>query len=373
MLLLSFLCQIVYWIHYGYIAGYRNRHKVNSKEQLPPISVIVVVEQNDDYIENGLPLLLEQEHPNFEVVVVNDCGGIDVDLALGRLSKAYSNLRFTTIKRDVKFVHSHKTPLTIGIKAAKYENIVITNADSYPTNEKWLSYISRGLAGTDLVIGYTGFEIKKDLANRIIRSTRLSTSIRYLRASISSKPYRGIYNNIAYTKTVFFANKGYTHLSMTIGEDDMYVQKIARTCAANVIINPRSTMRQNICGGLKWWWSEQRYRTYSYRYFPLGIRIKTFFELLTTFLFFVSTSIVGVLAIVGLVSDPYIWGAALVLLLIRQVVFYISIRRIARRLGEFSILWSYMLYDILSPIYETVLCLSRRLSPPVRVWIQNLK
>lgn len=373
-LLITLLCQIGYWLYYSSIAGYRNRHKVSSSdEKLPSVSVIVIVTDETDYIENGLPLLLEQEHPEFEVVVVNDCAGAEVDFELSKMARAYPNLRYTTIKKDAKFNHSRKIPLTIGIKAARYENIVVTATDAHPTNEKWLSFISRGIAGADLVIGYTGFDIQPGFANKVARCSRLDSSIRYLRAAITGHPYRGIYNNIAYTKSVFFSNRGYTHLTMSVGEDDLFVQRISRNCATNVIINPRSTLRQESYEKLRYWWQEQRYRTYPYRHYPGGVRIKTFVDLTSRSLFTLSAVALGVMAACGVITDPYIWASVGALFLIREFVVWFSVRRITRRLGEIKIVWSYMLYEIFSPLTEALLCLSRRLSPPLRVWIQNSK
>lgn len=367
------ICQIIYWISYGAIAKYRNRHRLSQDEPLPAVSVIVIVNDNPHYIENGLPLLLEQEHPNFEVVVVNDCGGADIDFELTKLSRAYPFLRFTTIKKDNKFNHSRKIPLVIGIKAATHENIIITDTDALPSNEKWLAYMCRGMAGADLVIGYTGFEIEKGIANKIIRCSRLAMSIRYLSSAINGKPYRGIYNNIGYTKSIFFDSRGYTNLTMTVGEDDLFVQKIARRCNTSVIINPQSTMRQRTFGGLRWWWQERRYSSYAYRYYPAGIKIKTFTELLSRTLFFLAFLTMVTLSAMQIVTSPILWASAAALFIAREATLLIVIRRVARRLGEIKIVWSFMVYDLISPLMETILAISRRMSPPLRLWIQNSK
>lgn len=374
LLLILFVVQISYWMNYSRIAKFRNRHRTVSGDPLPAVSIVVIVTHNDeDYIENGLPLLLEQEHSDFEVIVVNDCGGRDIDFALSRLTKAYSNLKFTTLKKDDKFNHSRKIPIIIGLKAAKNQNVVITDTDALPTNEKWLAYVCRGFCGADMVIGYTGFEIKEGLANRVIRCSRLSSSIRSLSAAIAGKPYRGIYNNIGFTKKLFFDSRGYTHLRMTVGEDDLFVQKVAPYCYTSVIINPQSTLRQNQYGGLGWWWAGQRYSTYAMRYYPTKVRIKTFIELLTRALFFTTIGALILLVSICEVTNPVIWATAALLLILRELVLYLSIHKIANRLGEINIVWSFMLYDLICPTIEAILCISRRIKPPKTLWIQNSK
>lgn len=371
----TFIIQIIYWLNYGTIATHRNRHRTPPGDTLPEVSVVVIVGEDLSYIENGLPLLLEQEHPNFEVIAVNDCGGTSIDNALLRLQKAYPNLRFTTLKKDIRFKHSRKIPLVVGLKAARYENIIITDPNCSPSNDKWLSYFCRGFSGGgDLVIGYTGFEIESGMANRMIRASRLSMSIRYLRAAIGGHAYRGIYNNIGYTKNLFFNNRGFTHLRMSLGEDDLFVQKVATKTNTSVIINPQSTTRQQAMGGLKWWWNEQRYYTYSYRYYPTRVKINTFIELFSRSLLTASTAAAGVLWALGLLTDPLIWGSvAVALWLVREAIMINSVRRITRRLGEIKIIWSYLLYDLLSPVTEAVLAINRRVKPFQGLWIQDRK
>lgn len=373
ILTVLFIIQITYWLNYARIAKFRNRHRTSAGEPLPPVSVIVIVEDDEQYIEQSLPLLLEQEHPNYEVVVVNDCGGRDVDFALARLSKAYSHLKYTTIRRDDKFNHSRKIPIVIGLKAASYENVIITHIDASPTNEKWLSYLCRGFSGAELVIGYTGFEIEKGLANKFIRCSRLATSIRYLSSAIGGNPYRGIYNNIGFTRRLFFENRGYTHLTMTVGEDDLFVQRVAPYSYTSVIINPQSTLRQTPYGGFKWWWEERRYSTYAMRYYPYRVRIKTFAELLTRSLFFVSIISIASMTALGIVTSPVVWGLSTALLLAREAIVFNSIHKITGRLGEIKIVWSFMFYDLIAPLTEAILAISRRIKPSQRLWIQNSK
>lgn len=367
VLTVAFVIQLVYLLYYGGLAAKKGEVLRHTRE-CEGVTIVVIVGEDYDYIENGLPMLLEQDYPLFEVVVVNDCGGFDVDLELNKLTRVYDNLRFTTIKRDELFNHSRKTPLNIGIKAAKYDRIIITHTNALPTNERWLESMARGFNGADLVIGYTGLDVKKGIVNALLRSSRMASSVRYLRAAQATKPYKGIYNNIGFTKGIYMQVKGYSHLRMTLGEDDLFVQKIAGHCGTGVVVNPRATLRQSTCGGIGWWFAEQRYRTSSFRLYPMAVRLRTFFDLASRALFFIST-----VAAVLFFSDYYLWGGVILLLIIRELVFMITSRRIAKRLCEIKIMWGYFIYDKIAPLSEAILCISRRLSPPRMIWIQNQK
>lgn len=357
--------QIVYWMRYGRVATHRHSLREPEGATTPPVSVVVVVADDPDYITEHLPKLLTQNHPNYEVVVVDDGSETDLTDELLIMQAQYPHLRFTTIKADPVFRHSRKLALTVGIKAAKYDNIVFTDADAVPASEKWLSIMARGFNGGQLVIGYTGIERKPGLANKIMRCQRLTTSIRYLNSAIRGHVYRGIYNNIGYTKRLFFGNKGYTHLRMTLGEDDLFVQKVAPVCSrrTSVMLNPSATVRQFQWGGLKWWRSERRYRSAAFDLYPWSVRISVIAELLTRALLTLGTAAILVLL------PPVLWIVAASLFILRELTMALTVRMIARRVGERRLMWAYLAHDLCAPAGELILWIGRKLRPSQRLWI----
>ena len=366
LLLVAFVIQLVYWMRYRAVAVHRHPYRLKEGEPLPPVSVVVIVNEDFEYIAEVLPGLMEQDHPLYEVVAVNDCGGPEVDDELEMLERRYANFRYTTIKKDDKFSHSRKIPLVVGIKACKYSNVLITAANARPAGDKWVSTMAKGFVGrTELVIGYCGFEPGPGFGNRYIRCGRLASSVRYLRAAVNGRAYKGIYNNIGYTQELFFENRGFTHLNMAVGEDDLFIRKVASRRNTGVVISPSAMMRQQAGGGLGWWWREQRYRTYAFRFYPFRVRAGIFTELASRFLLFVLAVLLGTFS--GL-DRNWLWAGAAGLLLLRELVMWSAIRKIARRLGERKLLGTYLLYDLVSPITETLLGISRRVKPPAGIW-----
>lgn len=363
-----FVCtviQLVYWIRYSRVAVHRHSLREPEGATTPPVSVVVVVADDPGYVTEYLPRLLTQNHPNYEVVVVDDSSETDLTDELVMMQAQYPHLRFTTIKADPVFRHSRKLALTVGIKAARYENIIFTDADAIPASDKWLSIVARGFNGGQLVIGYTGIERRPGLANKIMRCQRLTSSIRYLNAAVRGHVYRGIYNNIGYTKRLFFGNKGYTHLRMTLGEDDLFVQKIAPICSkrTSVMLNPAAAMRQFQWGGLRWWRAERRYRSAAFDLYPGRVRFTVFFELLTRLLLIAGTIAMGILL------PPVLWIVAGSLFLLRELTLIIAVRMIARRVGERRLMWVYVIHDLCAPIGELFLWIGRKLRPSQRLWI----
>lgn len=361
-LLVAFLYQLFTWLSFSTVATHRHTHKLAKGEPLPSVTVVVVLGTNGlYYIERGglQKLLVQTYNGQWEVVVVNDCAGSELTEALEVLAAVNKNLRFTEIKDDIHFKHSRKIPLLVGIKAAKYDNIIIADCNANPISDKWLSVMARGFVGGSIVIGYTGFERG---SNIFIRSSRFYTSLRYLRSAVMGNPYRGIYNNIGYTKACFFGTKGYTHLRLALGEDDLFIQKAAKNFAASVMLNPHATMRQTPYGGIGWWWGDQRYHSYAFKFYPFKVRFWIFAEILFRLLFFASV------ILAALLPYPYIWAYVGGLFLLRELILVWGSRRVMKRLGEKRLLFGFIIYDIIEPFTAILLSLSRRLFKPTGVW-----
>lgn len=371
ILIISFFLQIYYWFSYSVISVHRQKgqRKQGADHPREGISIVFLIKDQFDFLDSTLPLIMEQDYPCMELVAVNDCGSTDMDNALAEQAARYPNFRFTTIKADDNFNHSRKIPILIGIKAARYEKIMLIDTNAAPSSGRWLEFMARGLQNSPMVLGYTAIEQGGGVLNRWIRAAYFARSIRFLHAAVAGWPYRGIYNNMGYTKSLFFNNRGYTHLNMNCGEDDLFVQKVAPVAQIGVVINPhcRMVQRQPAYSWSKWW-NYSRLWSYPFKMYPKRAKMYTFFELLSRFVLFVCAILVGVLAVPSIVS-----GVALGLLLIREVFMIRAVSRIAKRLGETRIKGFYILYDLLCPISEAVVCLSRRMVKVDGLYVTTIK
>lgn len=359
ILLITFAVQLVYYLaRYAGIATYKQKV---SKEK-PPVSVIVVLEDNLFFVEETLPLLLRQDYDVYEVVVVDYGSEPETAEALEICAARYPHLKTTRIKVDIKYKRRRKLALSVGIKAASYPNILFTESYAYPTSSKWLPLMAKGFTAGQVVIGYAGIEPKKGLSNKLIRCSRLMVSIRYLSAAIRRKVYKGISTNMGFTSRLYFDNKGYNYQKFNTGDDDLFIQQIARRDNTAVILSPQATVREHFYGGLGAWWNERRYNTHTYPNYPQGIKAGIFTELFTRALFFAS----AVVCIAWLI--PVVWIGAVVALVLRWLAVYYSLFRICLRLGEKGLLFALFLYDLVAPVTEFLLSLSRKIRPSKGVW-----
>lgn len=357
--LLLFGVQLYFYLsRYGRLAKYRNRDREDIRGDEEGISVVVLVSDNRWYLENMLPKLLHQDYPEFEVVVVDIGSAEEFSNDLYAMKERYPNLVSTKIIPDPRFSLINKIAYNVGIKATSYENIILTTADAVPTSDRWLRCMGKGFASGDVLVGYSGIEQRKGVLNKFFRSSRFMLSVRYLSSAIAEKPYRGVIHNLGFRRELYFESRGFGFLDMNLGEDDLFIQKIATPENTSVVMNPNATVRQGQWGGIGWWWNQQRFYHTTSRYYPTWAKTTHEWEMVSRSLFFFST-------IILIIAMPLeIKLGAIGLLLIRSILVRYKMWQIRRRLKEPKLGVALMFYDLIEPITKFVIFVANRIRKP---------
>lgn len=222
----TFVVQMIYfWFIFGRFS--LNRKKPVSNNSAMPVSVIVVAKNEYHNLSRNLPLILEQDYPDFEVVVVNDNSDDDSAELLKTFSDSYEHLNVFTISSNLNFFKGKKFPLALGIKAAKNEILLLTDADCKPKSDKWIYEMQKNFTGKkQIILGYGAYERRKGLLNKLIRYDTLQVAIQYFSFAVSGLPYMGVGRNLAYRKSFFNQTKGFTrHYQISSGDDDLFVNQ----------------------------------------------------------------------------------------------------------------------------------------------------
>ena len=121
-----------------------------------------------DCLEKCVDSCINQTYENIELILVNDGSTDETEQLLVDLKRQYSNLYSTYVPEDVKVMSSKKLALTIGIKAAHNEIILLTDADCKPVSENWISLMVRNFPDKkDFVLGYGAYEKKKGILEKL--------------------------------------------------------------------------------------------------------------------------------------------------------------------------------------------------------------
>ena len=198
---------------------------------LHPISVIICARNEVKNLTEYLPLILSQDYPNFEVVVVNDRSWDGTSDLLAGFLKKYDRLKVVTVADGDKFIAGKKFAVTMGIKAAAYEWLVFTDADCFPTSPNWLRGMQQSVnSNTEIILGYSPYLKKRSLLNCIIRLETFFTAVNYLSFALKGMAYMGVGRNMAYKKSLFFKTKGFAaHMHIPSGDDDLFVNANANS------------------------------------------------------------------------------------------------------------------------------------------------
>ncbi len=362
--LLLFAIQIRYYlILFRRLPSFKIKsRKDTSKGRSGSISVVLVM--GDDYlwVENTLPALMAQDWDLFEVIVVYVGNNNDFAETLEAISVSEPRFRVSRVKQHPLFPISNKMALNIGIKAARHDNIVVTTPDARPNSRRWLSLMAKGFAKGEIVIGYCGIEPSRGLADKIIRSSRMFSSLLYLTAAIRRRPYRGTIHNMGFARELYFEHKGFGHLNLNLGEDDLFMQQLFTADNYTIVMHPRATVRQIRWGGLGWWLHECRLRNHAWPFYPARARWFVDLEAVSRLLFFATAATTATL----MPFEVQMGVAGIVALRFLAVI--LQMRRVAKRLGERKLMGLYFLNDLFEPIFEIGVVVSRILKPIREVW-----
>ena len=243
--LLIQLC--IHWIRFAKIAFNKRGHRLKRDDELEPVSVVVCARDSYEQLSELIPLLLKQDYPQFEVVVVNDCSDDETEEYLKDLERCENRIKPVQLRQHLNFFNGKKFPLSMGIKSASYDLMVLTDADCKPTSEQWLRSMVSGYGdGTEVVISHNRYRQTGGLLNLMVRFEAVQTAMMYLSAALAGKPYRGVGKNLSYRQRLFFRNKGFTsHYAMAAGDDDVFISQTASKRNTQVVIDAENTIESD--------------------------------------------------------------------------------------------------------------------------------
>jgi len=358
--LFCFLMQLVFYVGiYSRLIFYRKKQAAVITE---PVSVIICARNEADNLVKYLPAVLFQQYAEFEVIVVDDGSSDETDDVLRPLMSQYPHLRITTIREDKKFSHGKKLAVTIGIKAAKHDILVFTDADCEPAGDRWLTKIVSNFTGNKkIVLGYGGYFNHKGLLNKYIRYDTLTIALQYLSYAISGFPYMGVGRNLAYRKSFFYKTNGFSkHLHLLSGDDDLFVNENATRLNTTVEFSHESHTRSDPSHSFnKWLWQKKRHLTTAPLYKNRD-KFLLFLEPFSRLFFYI---LFGVLLFFPELQI-YVLGAFVFRMIIQLVV----IKFAMIRLKENNLLLYSLLFDVFALFINFGLFVSNRISMRSRPW-----
>lgn len=246
---------------------------VKPKKETPksvPVSVIVWAKNEYENLVIQLPVFVSQNYPNYELVLIDDASNDETLDLFEEYEKQYSFVKLVKVINNEAFWGNKKFALTLGIKAAKNEYLLFTDADCRITSENWiLEMTSQFSFKKTIVLGYGAFDkIKGSVLNKIIRFDGVVAAIQYLSWAKIGKPYMGIGRNMAYKKSEFFNVNGFiNHIKVRSGEDDLFINEAANKANTTICYSPDSFTYCEPKTTFKDWMNQKRKETSTKKFY----------------------------------------------------------------------------------------------------------
>ncbi len=352
--------QLFYYLYFfRRLAQYQPPAKPSSQEY--PVSVIVCARDEAENIARNLPGILVQEYKTtHEVIVVNDNSSDETKYLLDEFKKTFKNLNVVALTQEAKMIPGKKFPLSIGIKSAKYEVVLLTDADCVPASENWIYKMQDGFYDDkQIVLGYGAYHKYPGVLNKLIRFETFHSAMQYFSFSLAGMPYMGVGRNLSYKKELFFNNKGFSSTNQIPGgDDDLFINKVATANNTAIVIDKEA---HTLSEPEKTWnnWQRQKFRHYttskyykSKHKFWLG-------------LYSLTQMLVYPFLIAAIIS--YIWWLALAVFALRLIVQGIVYYKTMRKLNEAD-LWPYFIFLDIWMFFYYLLYAPALFKKPAKNW-----
>jgi glycosyltransferase involved in cell wall biosynthesis len=205
------------------------------------VTVLVCAHNEHNNLKTLIPKLFEQDYPAFDVMIVNDRSSDRTKRLLEKMMVAYPKLRSVTIKYTPPHVTAKKYALTLGIKVAKNDVILLTDADCIPETDQWIRKMTVPVREEKktFALGFSGYEQKPGFLNSWIQFETILTGLFYLSFGLWNKPFMGIGRNLCYRKSFFMEVKAFKNLwHIEGGDDDLFVNQHASGRNTAIVLDP---------------------------------------------------------------------------------------------------------------------------------------
>ncbi|TDU42803.1 cellulose synthase/poly-beta-1,6-N-acetylglucosamine synthase-like glycosyltransferase [Gelidibacter sediminis] len=348
--------------YYGFIfSNVKQKKHTSTPSQTLPVSVIVCAKNEAKNLTQFLPYILDQDYPEFEVVLINDSSNDSTLRVMEKFKASYSNIKIVNVKNIEAFWGNKKYALTLGIKAATHNRLLFTDADCQPVSRRWISEMTNHLdAQHQLVLGYGAYaKVKNSVLNKLIRYETFMTAVQYFSYAKLGNPYMGVGRNMAYTKELFFEARGFMdHMNVKSGDDDLFVNQIGNSKNTTMCLSKDSFTESIPKKTYGDWIIQKRRHVSTAKHYKLKHKA-------ALGLFFISQLLFFILGLI-LISTAFYWQIVVGLIAARYLAFFINLTLVAKKLNEKDLIPLFPLLEIFLIVTQFSIFIKNLVSRPSR-------
>ncbi len=347
-------------VFYGIIFGqFAFDKSSNEKSRNIAVSVIICAKNEAKNLKNHLPSILNQDYLDFEVVLINDASHDETLEVMESFAEEYDNIKIVNVKNVEAFWGNKKYALTLGIKAAKNENLLFTDADCKPVSNQWIKTMSAHFSkSSTIVLGYGAYDKRKySFLNKLIRYETLLTAIQYFSLAKIGTPYMGVGRNLAYDRSEFFKTNGFIkHIDIRSGDDDLFINEAANSTNTSICTSMKSFTTSNPKTSFKDWFRQKRRHVSTannYKFLHKGL-LASFYG--SQLLFWLLSAV--------LLTFSFYWEFVLTLIVFRILIQFLIIGFSAKKLNEIDILFVLPFLELFLILFQLTIFITNLISKP---------
>lgn len=352
----AFAIQVLYYIFFGVFAFAKTKER---KKQIDiPISVIICAKNESNNLQKFIPSVIEQSYRNFEIVLINDASSDETLEIMEGFKAKHNNINIVDVKNNEAFWGNKKYALTLGIKAAKNEHLLFTDADCKPLSKNWITEMSSKFSDEkSIVLGYGKYETKKySLINLLVRFETLLTAVQYFSYAKIGSPYMGVGRNLAYKKSIFFKVNGFIkHIKIKSGDDDLFIQDASNNVNTAICYSKNSFTVSQAPKSFNEWFRQKRRHVSTANFYKT--KHKFFLGL-----FYVSKVLFLTLFFIGLFYNDL--NILLPFIISYYTIQFLIIGFSSSKLKESQILFFLPFLEILLILFQFIIFIANSISKP---------
>ncbi len=304
-----------------------NRQTPSAPVSNRPVSLIVCAKNEEKNLQKHIPLWLQQEYPSFELILINDASSDDSLEIMEQFAQEDVRISVVNVRNNEAFWANKKYALTLGIKRARYNHLVFTDADCYPSSASWLSHMAAKFSDKKkIVLGFGAYEKLPGFLNKLIRYETVMTAVQYFSYAQAGMPYMGVGRNLAYTSELYYGHNGFIkHIKIASGDDDLFVNESASAENTAICTHPEAfTYSLPKKTWKRWITQKSRHYTTAKFYKPIHKMLLGSFFLSSLFFWLLSLAV--------LFTQSWMYGLGIIVF--RLLLQYIVLGKGAKKLKE---------------------------------------
>ena len=214
----------------------------------PRISVVVPTYNQADELAYLLPRLLKQNYEGrLEIIVADQLSGDDTVQLVKQLQLSNPRLRYTAVPPTSRHIEPRKLAITLGVKAAHSEWVVVVNPDTHPDTLSWMQHYAENLTeNVDFVQAYYNYEDDGSLAIRRAILERVETFNRRLAAYRSDGVLGAETPNFAVLVSVFLERQVFPDsLALPFGEESIFAARHAEAERTALLLSVHTRLTES--------------------------------------------------------------------------------------------------------------------------------